>query len=287
MGARAIIEAVQIDDAKSRAREIIRLARSNPGFSKSNHHSAHEVIMHARNDEALARLLGDEEEDQDAVEAEITRQLAAGEDRTFKTKATKFKKAATADDPVAHLRLLAQGKTWPEFKRVVFGSALGGHMSLDQDDESAEAAFKQIYNASQGANYAITAQRSAEVSWRLSGAMLTAKPRTEYEMGQNGILRQYFPRGVPEQVTVYRGVPRPDVKTRPGDYCTLDREVARAYVRGPHGVILTEKLPAKDLVVDKATVGATELIYWPEGSKPVERGEPPVTLRQLWAEANS
>ncbi len=291
----AVTEALSPEETKQRARQVINQVYQTPGFDKRDRYNLDQVRVHAFNSTDTMATLGDDEADSDAVMDEVERLLTRAEDNLFQRRASRFarRKGGSAGDPVAQVRAAVTGKSWDEAKRALArGTPMGSH---ELSDEDAETLFHTVYNAYRGANFSAHAKymSSHPSVWRLSDARdhgaqpgTGRDPEAEKRYAQTEIARNYFSGGVPELVTVYRGVPRPDVKIKPGDYCTLDRSMARGFMRGADGVVITQKLPARDLLVERYTRGLTELVYWPEGAQSVVSENPPQTLRQLWAEVN-
>ncbi len=292
MPARHLIEALAPDQIRQRAAEVLRAV--TPHLSAVERRDANQVKLWAKNDPATVELLGDDEDVEDQILAELERLIVTKEDAMFKRRATNFKRrTSTPSDPLAHITSHLRGLTWEEAKRLVWGTLSDSAQFGEISDRDIESAFETVYNAHRGATFSHEAEYLNSRRWRLSDADDTLAPEGDdytarmSRMEKRMLLQHYFPDGVPATVTVYRGVPRPDVVIKAGDYCTLDRGVARAYLRGKHGVILTSQLPSRDLIVAKPDTGGTELVYWPEGSKPLDREAPPTTLRQEWERANT
>jgi hypothetical protein len=297
---RAAVEAAT-PGLRQEAGRLLRAVYRLPGFDPADRYSLRQVQLWAKNERHTQDMLGDEDHE-DQLWDEVERLLAAGEDRVFKRRARRFTRDH-GQDPLGHLRRELRGLSWPAAKRLVWSLLPGDSSTGPVDDETAEGAFQTLQRVAREGAWAGTAAWAdqRDKAWRLAAAHVhqdahAAVDQTSLRRYEQTLLaNHYFPHGVPETVTVYRGVPRPDATVRPGDYVTLDRDMARSFVRGRHGVIVTARLPAADLLVMRAEPGATELIYWPRGTPtPVPpdatsylpAGDERPTLRQLWQEVN-
>lgn len=299
--ARQIVEV--LTDPRQKAEQVIRAVYRLPGFDASERYDLNQVWLWAKNDRVIQDMLGDEDEE-DQIHTEVKKILAAAEDRIFKRRATRF--ASVSSDKLGHVRHLLKGLSWPQAKRKVWALLPGGAQAGAVDDETAEGAFRTLVQAAGAGMWRATAAHTdqAEKAWRLSTARVhqdgvnpNHDPGSTRKYEQTIMARYYFPAGVPEKVKVYRGVPRPDATLRPGDYATLDRDFARGFMRGRHGIIVTAEVKADDLLVMRADPGSSELIYWPRGTPAPETkdqtsylpaaGNEGMTLRQLWQEVNA
>ena len=206
----------------------------------------------------------------------ITQQVEADDERR-QQRATK---GIDSGDPLSHIRDLVRGKSWTQARNAVvrFLSPDFG----DPDDEAGEMSWSTIRDATAGGRYTKMVQNASHMPSLDQipelAKMDSAWSWTWQELG--------YLKVIPEKVKVYRGVPRPDTKIRPGDYCTTDRDYARSYIKGKFGSVISDVLPAKDLRVDSSGSGGIHLIYCPPGAEDGSEKGGQQTLRQFWAEVN-
>ena len=314
----------QAEDMKQLVNRLIHGAWALPYFEKEDRYDFNQIRLMIDNDPHLMDLawsLGqDDENAYERVMDAVRRELIRREEVGFKNK----ERSMPPDDPLAHVKLEIKGKSWEDTKWIILNMMPGGGNYGERfavSDEQAEDCWKRAYGTIYGSGYtsleslkesspcidfqtgARAVKRLSEIrNWELHGTKRTnddlqnAVNDQKYEETQVCHSLFGFKRETPpEMIEVYRGVPRPGVQLRPGDYVTPNRSHARGYIRGGKGVIVRETVKTDDLVIAKFEVGdynTPYFIYYPRDLKGQELTgwedtPPPMTFRQFWQQVNS
>lgn len=233
-----------------------------------------------------------EEEPCDKFRDVISAKLEQLEDAMYKRKAKKI----NSSDSLFVLKQIVRAKTWEGAKQSLLKSTLGawGYKGGRISDEEAENAFNRLYKNAMGETV-----YDIGLIDRYGFGRLSDMQKLQIQGSNQDNIRQYTINifidhytghrsgKFPETVKVFRGTNNPTAKIRPGDFVTFDKDYADTYVRGKWGAIIKDVIPSKDLLVYRADINSSELVYWPEGHQIQKYGGPIPTFREFWEQWRS
>ena len=270
-------------------RDLIRQARATGQLAGEDRYLGYQTMRIIDNEQYLSDLKfeiakklmqQDPTKDEDTALSEVAdavcQEVTADDERRQKRAA----KGIVPGDPLSHVRDLIRGKSWIQARNAV-AKFLNPDFG-DPDDEAAELSWSTMRDAAAGGRYKQAVRNSTHMPTLDQIPELARTDNTwAWTWSELG-----YPKSIPEKVKVFRGVPRPDVPIRAGDYCTTDRDYARSYIKGKHGAVISQILPSKDLRVDSSGLGGIHLIYSPAEDLPDPGKGSQQTLRQFYDEVN-
>lgn len=244
--------------------DMIRSGDSNNRFDFENHFQ-HWMYNNEKINNGLLIKYGkifypnDEEGYYTFAQEDVSKVLDILEQRYYKKITRKIDK----NDPLYFLKQVVQKKSWNSAKKSLQTLMPNAHINEFIPDDVAESIFNRLYRLYFGETFFDANKFHNAI--RLNRVILTSESDKAIEMfvhHYNGKNMDRFP----DEVKVWRGVPSPTVQIRPGDFITFDRKFARGYsADGKYGAVISNIIPSKDLLLVYPNVGASELIYWPEG----------------------
>lgn len=188
-------------------------------------------------------------------------------------------------DPIYLLKKIMVGKSWKSAKREVLGLlTLGSTVKYkaEPSDEWAEEVFARLYKNALGETiYDESFIKNSYGRFHRLNEYSQENPDTKPEI--DAFIRHYYKKiDENNRIQTWRGVNNPHAIIRPGDFVTLDRKYASTYVSGKWKAIITENIHIEDLFVYKLYLGATELIYWPEGHSVKKYSGYTPSLKEFW-----
>lgn len=284
--------------------DVLEAIRKLPYFDNSTRYDFYQNQLMATSSESYINdMIPEDPETGDQAEAfwdTMGKVLEAEEAAVFKRRAAKLSKINESLLPNVAVEI--KGKNWEQAKKAIMEMMPGGKamrargFSVKVSDQEAQDMFDRLYRTTIEGGYLDEAEiyRVYPDAKRLN----EWKNHNVYAGGgtdenilkyrETYMVSQWYGKEVPKEVEVYRGVPLPNAKLRPGEYVTPDKDYARSYMRGKFGSIVKDVIPAKDLIVTEVWGTAPHYIYYPKGTKLAPSDiKAPISFQEYFNKVNS